>query len=181
MSEAVEMVHTLKPHVVLMDVAMGELNGIDATRLIVAAHPDVRVLILSMHADEQYIFEALKAGAKGYVLKSAAVKELMTGIRAVAGGRNYVSPSLASVVMDDYVRRAKGDHAVSQADKLRVREREVLQLIAEGNSSAEVAKALYISVRTVETHRHNMMEKLGIHSIAGLTRFAIRHRLSTLH
>jgi DNA-binding NarL/FixJ family response regulator len=179
--EAVELVRKLKPHVVLMDVAMGDLNGIDATRLITNEHPDVRVLILSMHSDEQYIFEALKAGAKGYVLKSAAVKELMSGIREVAAGRNYVSPSLASVVMDDYVRRAKGDHVVSQVEKLTAREREVLQLIAEGNSSAEVAKTLYISIRTVETHRHNIMEKLAIHSIAGLTRFAIRHRLCSLH
>jgi DNA-binding NarL/FixJ family response regulator len=134
-----------------------------------------------MHSDEQYIFEALKAGAKGYVLKSAAVKELMTGIREVAAGRNYVSPSLASVVMHDYIRRAKGDQVISQVDKLTAREREVLQLIAEGHSSAEVAKSLYISIRTVETHRHNIMEKLGIHSIAGLTRFAIRHRLCSLH
>jgi DNA-binding NarL/FixJ family response regulator len=141
----------------------------------------VRVLVLSMHSDEQYIFEALKAGAKGYVLKSAAVKELMTGIREVAAGRNYVSPSLASVVMHDYIRRAKGDQVISQVDKLTAREREVLQLIAEGHSSAEVAKSLYISIRTVETHRHNIMEKLGIHSIAGLTRFAIRHRLCSLH
>jgi DNA-binding NarL/FixJ family response regulator len=179
--EALELVRTLKPHVVLMDVAMGDLNGIDATRLIAAGHPEVRVLILSMHSDEQYIFEALKAGARGYVLKSAAVKELMTGIRAVAAGKHYVSPSLASVVMEDYVRRAKGGHVASQADKLTNREREVLQLIAEGSSSAEVAKSLYISVRTVETHRHNIMEKLGIHSIAGLTRFAIQHRLCTLH
>jgi DNA-binding NarL/FixJ family response regulator len=171
----------LKPHVVLMDVAMGDLNGIDATRLISNEHPDVRVLVLSMHSDEQYIFEALKAGAKGYVLKSAAVKELMTGIREVAAGRNYVSPSLASVVMHDYIRRAKGDQVISQVDKLTAREREVLQLIAEGHSSAEVAKSLYISIRTVETHRHNIMEKLGIHSIAGLTRFAIRHRLCSLH
>ena len=179
--EALELVRTLKPHVVLMDVAMGDLNGIDATRLIAAEHPEVRVLILSMHSDEQYIFEALKAGARGYVLKSAAVKELMTGIRAVAAGKNYVSPSLASVVMDDYVRRAKGEHVPTQADRLTAREREVLQLIAEGHSSAAVAKALFISVRTVETHRHNIMEKLDIHSIAGLTRFAIRHRLCSLH
>jgi DNA-binding NarL/FixJ family response regulator len=165
--EAVELVRRLKPHVVLMDVAMGDLNGIDATRLISNEHPDVRVLVLSMHSDEQYIFEALKAGAKGYVLKSAAVKELMTGIR--------------EVVMHDYIRRAKGDQVISQVDKLTAREREVLQLIAEGHSSAEVAKSLYISIRTVETHRHNIMEKLGIHSIAGLTRFAIRHRLCSLH
>ena len=178
--QALELVRALKPHVVLMDVAMGDLNGIDATRLITAEHADVRVLILSMHGDEQYIYEALKAGAKGYVLKSAAVKELTSALRAVAAGKHYVSPSLASVVVDDYVRRAKGEAVPSQADKLTAREREVLQLIAEGHSSAEVAKSLFISVRTVETHRHNIMEKLGIHSIAGLTRFAIRHRLCSL-
>jgi DNA-binding NarL/FixJ family response regulator len=179
--EAVEMVGELNPHVVLMDVAMGELNGIDATRQITATHPEARVLILSMHGDEQYIFEALKAGARGYVLKSAAVKELMSGIREVAAGRSFVSPSLATVVMDDYVRRAKGQNTFSEIDRLTAREREVLQLIAEGKSSAEVGQVLYISARTVETHRHNIMEKLEIHSIAGLTKFAIRHGLCSLH
>ena len=171
----------LKPHIVLMDVAMPGLNGIDATRQVLAAAPDTRVLILSMHSDEQYIFEAMRAGASGYVLKSAAVKELMRGIRAVAAGRHYVSPSLSGVVMDDYVRRAKQGQQRSDADKLTPREREVLQLIAEGKTSAEVGKVLYISARTVETHRQHLMEKLGIHSTAGLTKFAIRHGLCSLH
>jgi DNA-binding NarL/FixJ family response regulator len=175
--EAVELALCLEPDVVLMDVAMGELNGIEATRQITAERPETRVLMLSAHNDEQYIFEALRAGARGYVLKSAAVKELMNGIREVAAGRNYVSPSLAGVVMNDYVRRAKGGHLASEADKLTAREREVLQLIAEGKSSAEVAEVLCISVRTVDTHRHNIMGKLGIHSVARLTRFAIRHGL----
>jgi DNA-binding NarL/FixJ family response regulator len=178
--EAVELVRQVKPQVVLMDVAMGELNGIEATRMITNEEPNVRILILSAHSDEEYIFEALKAGAKGYVLKSAAFKELLNGIRDVAAGKNYVSPSLTAVVMEDYVRRAQGEHVPSQIDKLTAREREVLQLIAEGHSSAEVAKTLYISVRTVESHRHNIMDKLNIHSIAGLTHFAIRHRLSSL-
>jgi DNA-binding NarL/FixJ family response regulator len=179
--EAVELARKLQPQVVLMDVAMGELNGIDATRQITAMEPQPRVLILSMHADEQYVFEALKAGAGGYVLKSAAVKELMSALREVAAGRSFVSPSLTRVVLDDYVRRAKGQRTFSEADKLTAREREVLQLIAEGKSSAEVAEVLCISSRTVETHRHNLMEKLGIHSIAGLTKFAIRHGLCSLH
>jgi DNA-binding NarL/FixJ family response regulator len=134
-----------------------------------------------MHGDEQYIYEALKAGAKGYVLKSSAFKELITGIHEVCAGRTYVSPSLANVVVNDYVRRAKGSHTPSELDKLTTREREVLQLIAEGNSSAEVAQRLYISVRTIDTHRHNIMEKLEIHSIAGLTKFAIRTGLCQLH
>jgi DNA-binding NarL/FixJ family response regulator len=179
--EAVEMARTLKPQLVLMDVAMGELNGIDAARQIVENDPQTRVLMLSMHDNEQYIYESLKAGAKGYILKSAAVQELMKGIREVAAGRNYVSPSLASTVMDDYVRRAKGTRAPSDIHKLTAREREVLQLMAEGKSSAEIAGRLYISVRTVETHRHNIMEKTTIRSVAGLTRFAIRHGLCSLH
>lgn len=178
--EAIEKAETLRPHVVLMDVAMGDLNGIDATREIVHRHPAIHVLVLSMYGDEQYIFEALRAGAKGYILKSAAVKELLTAVREAAAGRSFVSPSLAGVVMADYVRRAKGEQVVSQVEKLTAREREVLQLIAEGHSNTEVARSLFISVRTVESHRQNIMEKLDIRTIAGLTRFAIKHRLSSL-
>lgn len=179
--EAVELATQLKPDLVLMDLAMNDLNGIDATRQLAAQHADVRVIMLSMHGDEQYIYESLKAGAKGYVLKSSAFKELITGIREVCAGRTYVSPSLSNVVVNDYVRRAKGEHKPTELDKLTTREREVLQLIAEGNSSAEVAQMLYISVRTVDTHRHNIMEKLDIHSIAGLTKFAIRNGLVQLN
>jgi two-component system, NarL family, response regulator NreC len=176
--QAVEVAMRLKPDLVLMDVAMAGLNGIDATRQITnAAGPDVRVLILSAHGDEQYIFEALRAGARGYVLKSAAVKELTQGIREVLAGRTYVSPSLAGVVLNDYARRAQGEARGSMTGKLTPREREVLQLIAEGRSSVEVAGVLCISARTVDTHRQNIMSKLGIRSIARLTRFAIRHGL----
>jgi DNA-binding NarL/FixJ family response regulator len=178
--EAVELATQLKPDLILMDLAMNDLNGIDATRQLAAQDPAARVIMLSMHGDEQYIYESLKAGAKGYVLKSSAFKELITGIREVCAGRTYVSPSLTNVVMNDYVRRAKGEQAPTELDKLTTREREVLQLIAEGNSSAEVANILYISVRTVDTHRHNIMEKLDIHSIAGLTKFAIRTGLCQL-
>jgi two-component system, NarL family, response regulator NreC len=178
--EAIDLAIQLKPDLVLMDLAMNELNGIDATRQLSAQQAGTQVIILSMHGDEQYIYESLKAGAKGYVLKSSAFKELITGIHEVCAGRTYVSPSLAGIVVNDYVRRAKGSKAPGELDKLTTREREVLQLIAEGNSSAEVAQRLYISVRTVDTHRHNIMEKLKIHSIAGLTKFAIRNGLCQL-
>lgn len=179
--QAVELATQLKPDLVLMDLAMNDLNGIDATRQLTAQESKANVIILSMHGDEQYIYEALKAGAKGYVLKSSAFKELIAGIQEVCAGRTYVSPSLSNVVVNDYVRRAKSAHAPNELDKLTTREREVLQLIAEGNSSAEVAQMLYISGRTVDTHRHNIMEKLEIHSIAGLTKFAIRTGLCQLH
>ncbi len=178
--EAVELTDKLLPDVVLMDVAMPNLNGIEATRQIRANHPDIRVLMLSMHKDREYIFEALKAGASGYVPKDAASTELLSAIAAVVEGKTYLSPPLSEVIMDDYARRAQGKTASSELEKLSNREREVLQLIGEGNSSAEIGKTLHISVRTVDTHRHNIMEKLAIHSIAGLTKFAIRHGLCPL-
>lgn len=178
--EAVRMAKKLNPDVVLMDVAMPELNGIEAARQIHAAQPNVRIIMLSMHTDRQYIFESLRAGASGYVPKDVAFTELLEAIRVVSSGNTYLSPPLTGVVMDDYVRRAKGKQGASELEKLSSREREVLQLIAEGKSSAEVAQVLHISIRTVDTHRHNIMEKLDIHSIAGLTKFAIRHGLCSL-
>jgi DNA-binding NarL/FixJ family response regulator len=178
--QAVVLAQQLRPELVLMDIGMPELNGIEAARQIRAVLPEARVLMLSMYDDQQYVFESLKAGASGYVLKAAAFQELLTAIAAVMGGRNYISPALSDTVMTDYVRRAKGDQKDTELDKLSAREREVLQLIAEGKSSAEVAELLHISVRTVDTHRHNIMSKLEIHSIAGLTKFAIRHGLCVL-
>ncbi len=180
--QAVELARALHPGLVLMDVGMSELNGIDAARQIHATSPDVRIVMLSMHEDRQYVFESLKAGAAGYVLKGAAFEELLTAIHTVMDGRSYISPALAGAVMDDYISRARGGTApTSELGRLSGREREVLQLIAEGRSSAEVAERLRISVRTVDTHRHNIMVKLEIHSIAGLTKFAIRHGLSVLN
>jgi DNA-binding NarL/FixJ family response regulator len=178
--QGIEQAISLAPDLVLMDVAMPDLNGIEAARQIVATRPDTRVLMLSMFDDQQYVFESLKAGASGYVLKAAAFHELQTAISAVMSGKNYISPALSENVMSDYVRRAQGEQKDTQLDKLSGREREVLQLIAEGKSSAEVAEMLHISVRTVDTHRHNIMTKLEIHSIAGLTKFAIRHGLCVL-
>ena len=180
--QAVEMARALSPALVLMDVGMAELNGIDAARQIHAAAPAARILMLSMHEDRQYVFEALKAGAAGYVLKGAAFQELLSAITTVMDGRNYISVALAGTVMEDYISRAQGGHdARTDLGRLSCREREVLQLIAEGKSSAEVAEQLRISVRTIDTHRHNIMVKLEIHSIAGLTKFAIRNGLCGLN
>jgi len=179
--EAVDLCRSLQPDVVLMDVAMPELNGIDAARQITTSYPNIQVLILSMHGEQQYLYESLRAGARGYVPKAAAFTELLVGIREVMAGHRYVSPSLADAVIEDYVRRGKGDAVPHEGNQLSGREREVIQLIAEGHSSAEVASALFISVRTVDTHRHNIMQKLKIRSVAGLTKFAIRNGLCSLN
>jgi two-component system response regulator NreC len=178
--QAVDLARQLQPELVLMDIAMPELNGIEAARQIRATMPDVRVIMLSMYSDQQYVFESLKAGANGYVLKGSAFQELLNAISTVMGGKNYISPALSDTVMTDYVRRAQGEQRDTELDKISGREREVLQLIAEGKSSAEVAELLHISVRTVDTHRHNIMTKIDVHSIAGLTKFAIRHGLCVL-
>jgi DNA-binding NarL/FixJ family response regulator len=179
--EAVERTRELQPMLVLMDAAMPDLNGIEATRQIRSQCPDSKVLILSMHSDQQYVFEALKAGACGYVLKSSAFSELMQAIKESMNGRTYLSKDLTAAVLDDYARRAADGFKTNDLDKLSAREREITQLVAEGKSSSEVAQLLHISVRTVETHRHNVMEKLNIRSIAGLTKFAIRNGLGSLH
>ena len=179
--EAIGLCPGLNPDLILMDLAMAEINGIEATRQIVGERPDQRIIMLSMHSEQQYIYESLRAGAKGYLPKAAAFTELLTAIREVIAGRSYVSPSLTGSVIDDYVRRAQGGIDPGDSAKLSPREREVTQLIAEGHSSAEVARRLQISVRTVDTHRHNIMQKLKLNSIAALTKFAIRNGLSVLH
>jgi len=178
--EAVKQAKKLNPDVILMDVAMPEMNGIEATRQIHAAQPQVRILMLSMHTNRQYLFESLRAGAAGFVPKDSAFTELVSAIQSVMTSGTYLSPPLAHLVLDDYFRRAQGKNEMSEVEILSSREREVLQLIAEGNSSAEIAQSMHISARTVDTHRHNIMKKLDIHSIAGLTKFAIRHGLCTL-
>ncbi|HET6247239.1 MAG TPA: response regulator transcription factor [Tepidisphaeraceae bacterium] len=177
---AIESCQELMPDVVLTDVEMPSINGIETARQIHAAMPDVKIIMLSMHGDPQYVFESLKAGASGYVLKDAAFTELLDAIKAVMEGRRYLSAPLADLVMEDYVRRAKGKETGTELDKLSSREREILQLVAEGRSSGQVAEMIHISVRTVDTHRYNVMQKLGIHSIAGLTKFAIAHGLTSL-
>ena len=172
--EAVELAQTLRPDVVVMDIAMPRLNGIEATQQIADKAPGARVVILSMYITKQYVLRALRAGAAGYVLKQNSSAELLLAIEAVSRGESFLSPSVSREVIDDYLRRAEGDEALSEYDRLSAREREILQLIAEGHGTKEMAQLLKVSPRTVETHRANLMNKLGIHHIAGLVRFAVR-------
>ncbi len=172
--EAVEKVQQLLPDVVLMDIAMPGLNGLEATRQIKKRFPEVQVLILTMHANEEYVFQILRAGASGYVVKQAAPTELISAIRAAYRGDSFLSPSISKTIIQEYIRQAEAMAEKESYDKLTNREREVLQLIAEGRSNREIAGLLHISVKTVETHRANLMAKLDIHSTAELTQYAIR-------
>jgi DNA-binding NarL/FixJ family response regulator len=170
--EAVELAERLKPEVVVMDVSMPELNGIEATRRLAASTPHARVLALSMHKDSVYVREILRAGARGYLLKDSVAGDLVSAVRAVASGEGYLSPQVSSAVLDDYRR-----HVTNPIDLLTSREREVLQMLAEGKTSKEIAGVLDLSPYTVEAHRGRVMEKLNVHTIAGLVRFAVRNGL----
>lgn len=170
--EALALVRRHHPHVALVDVAMPEMNGIELAAEIARVEPATRVVILSMHATEEYVRRALRAGAAGYLLKDAGVSELETAVRAVARGESYLSPAVSGFVVAGYVQpRAEGG---SELERLTPRQREVLQLVAEGHATKEIAQRLGIGVRTVETHRAQLMERLAIHDVAGLVRFAIR-------
>ena len=173
--EAIVKAEELHPDVVVVDIAMPGLNGLEATRQIKKRFPDMKILILTMHANEEYILQSLKAGASGYLVKKSAPAELISAINAVHKGNSFLSPSISRTVIDEYIRRSKeiseGEEGFEQ---LTVREREVLQLIAEGRKTREIAELLYISIKTVETHRAHIMNKLDIHSTAELTRYAIR-------
>lgn len=168
------------PHVVIMDVAMPDMNGIEATRKIMAEHPHTRIVALSGHANKTFIREMLSAGAAAYVLKNRAYEELVRAIREVMQGRKYLSSDIARSVIDDYVELS---HSLSDNPAFTVltdREREVLQQLAEGNTTKEMAGTLGVSVKTVETHRRNIMEKLDLHSVAELTKYAVREGVSSL-
>jgi two-component system response regulator NreC len=176
---AVRLVGELSPNVVIMDVTMPDLNGVEATRQIVSQSPDVKIIALSMHSDTLFVTEMLRSGASGYLLKDCAFEELARAIHAVVAGKTYLSPSVSGVVVDDYLHRlSKADFSDSQV--LTDREREVLQLLAEGKSTKQIALKLHISVKTVETHRRQMMNKLDIHTVAELTKYAIRKGLTSL-
>jgi len=170
--EAVELAERLHPDVVVMDVAMPELNGIEATRRLAASSPHTRVLALSMHKDSVYVREILRAGARGYLLKDSIDTDLISAVRAVARGDGYISPGVSDAVLSDYRR-----HVTDPLDLLTSREREVLQMIAESKTNKEIAVALNLSVYTVEAHRGKIMEKLNLHSTGELVRFAVRHGL----
>jgi DNA-binding NarL/FixJ family response regulator len=170
--EAVRLAEALRPDVVLLDVGMPGLNGLDVAARLVTHDASIRVLILSMHTSEEYVLRALRAGCAGYLLKGSAVAELEIAVRAVARGETYLSPAVSKHVMDDYVRRTGG--ATDPIDALTPRQREVLQLVAEGNTSKDIADRLGLSFKTVEAHRAQIMERLGLHDVAGLVRFAMR-------
>jgi two-component system response regulator NreC len=170
--EAVEQAEKLQPDVVIMDVTMPELNGIEATRRITGAAPRSRVLALSMHKDAVYVREILRAGARGYLLKDSADADLIAAVRAVAKGEGYLSPAISDAVLTDYRK-----HVTDPLDLLTTREREVLQMIAEGKTNKEIATTLNLSVYTVEAHRGRVMEKLNLHSTGELVRFALRSGL----
>ncbi|MGI0483841.1 response regulator [Pantanalinema rosaneae CENA516] len=175
--EALRLVEQYRPNLVLMDIAMPLMNGLEATAQITKEFPQVRVIILSMYANQEYIHQALRAGASGYVLKDSGMSELELAIQTIARGETYLSPSISKYVLADYVRRSGEANPLEQ---LTPRQREILQLIAAGKSTKEIAEELFISTKTVETHRVQLMERLNIRDIAGLVRYAIRKGLVVL-
>lgn len=176
---AVRLVRDLQPDIVIMDIAMPDLNGIEATRQIRAESPDVKIIALSMHSDRRFVAEMLKAGASGYLLKNSAFQQLTNSIRTVMEGRNYLCPEIGEIVIDDYIKKLSTNET-SAVSPLTPREREVLQLIAEGNSTKEIASNLSVSVKTADTHRQQIMKKLNCRSVAELTKYAIREGITPL-
>ncbi len=172
--QAVALAASLKPDLLVMDIGMPNLNGIEAARQITQANPGTAIVILSMHSDESYVLRALKAGAKGYLLKDSAESDLIRAVHAVAGRQSFFSPAVSKVLLDDYVRKLQRSGAEDAYDLLTPREREILQLIAEGKSNKDVANLLNLSVYTVETHRSNIMEKLNLRGIPELILYAVR-------
>jgi DNA-binding NarL/FixJ family response regulator len=174
--QAVQLTHELRPDIVLMDIAMPLLNGLEATRQIKRDHPEVHVLVLTMHENEDYVREVLAAGASGYVLKQAAASELVAAIRAVRRGEAVLSPAITRVVIQDYL-RLEGALPPPASDELTPREREVLQLIAEGHTSKAIADMLCLSVKTVQAHRTSLMQKLDLHDRGDLIKYAIQKKI----
>ena len=172
--EAVLRTVELKPDVVIMDIAMPHLNGTEATRQITRKAPNVQVLVLSMHMDESYVLQTLRSGARGYLLKDSVDDDLIQAVSAVSEGKSFFSPSVAKMMLDDYIRNLEQHGVTDRFELLSEREREVFQLIAEGNSNKEIAKLLSLSISTVETHRARIMEKLDLHSTAEIILYAVR-------
>jgi DNA-binding NarL/FixJ family response regulator len=175
--EAVALVETLRPDVVVMDIGMPRLNGIEAAAQIHEAHPEIAIVMLSMHSDEGYVLRAFKAGARGYLLKDSAEADLSRAITAVIEGKSFFSPAVSKVLLEDYMRKLSRSGAEDSFDLLSPREREILQLVSEGNSSKEVAALLSLSTHTVETHRSNIMQKLNLRGMPELILYAVRKGL----
>jgi len=176
---AVQQVRNLSPDVVIMDIAMPDLNGIEATRQILAERPEIKIVALSMHSDSRFIAEMLRSGALGYLLKNCAFEELTKAIHSVVDGQTYLSSGIAEVVTKEYVRRLT-ETELTAPTIISDREREVLQLLAEGKSTKQVASCLHVSIKTIETHRRQIMRKLNINSLAELIKYAVREGLTSL-
>jgi len=175
--QAVAMAESLKPDAIVMDIGMPNLNGIEAARQIAGLHPEIAIVMLSMHSDEGYVLRALKAGARGYLLKDSAEEDLTRAIEAVRDGKSFFSPAVSKVLLQDYMRKLQRAGAEDSYDLLSGREREILQLVAEGKSSKEIAGLLNLSTYTVETHRSNIMQKLNLKGIPELILYAVRKGL----
>lgn len=172
--EALKLCETLKPDIAILDVSMPMLNGIETTAQAVKNWPDLKIIILSMYADESYVVRALSAGARAYLLKEATEEDLLPAVRAVAGGRSFFSPAISKILLNDYVRHLKQRGLEDSYDVLTDREKEVLQLLAEGKTNKEVAALLNLGISTVETHRLKLMQKLGLHNTAEIVLYAVR-------
>jgi DNA-binding NarL/FixJ family response regulator len=172
--EAVELVSKEHPEVAILDIGMPQLNGIEATQQIVSREPRTNVVILSMHSDEGYVLRALKAGARAYILKNSADADLIRAVRSVSEGKSFFSPVISKMLLEDYIRQIRDKEVEDSYDLLTPREREILQLLAEGKSNKEVAKILKLSLYTVETHRGNILEKLNLHGVPELILYAVR-------
>jgi two-component system, NarL family, response regulator NreC len=172
--EAVELVSRHHPEVTVLDIGMPQLNGIEATQQIVSREPRTQVVILSMHSDEGYVLRALKAGARAYILKNSADADLIRAVRSVSEGKSFFSPVISKMLLEDYIRQIRDKEVEDSYDLLTPREREILQLLAEGKTNKEVAKILHLSLYTVETHRGNILEKLNLHGVPELILYAVR-------
>lgn len=180
--EAIDLVAETKPDIAVLDISMPGMGGIEATKVIKQQSPDTKVLILTIHQSEEYVYQMLRAGASGYLLKDAGKEEIFAALRAIASGERFFSPGVSKLMVDEFIRRAKEQDAqdVTAGEILTNREMEVLKHIAEGMTNQQIADKLFISVRTVDTHRTNMMQKLDIHDTAGLVRYAIERGVVTI-
>lgn len=178
--EAVSKTDETKPDIILMDISMPEMNGLEATRRIKQSHPEVKILALTMHEGDEYFFEVLQVGASGYFVKGGSSSELLGALRALAQGDVYISPTMTKKLLSDYLRRARTGQDKETYTGLTTREKEILKLVAEGRNNTEIAEKLFLSPSTVQTHRANIMAKLGLHSRTELVKYALRHRLIAL-